>query len=50
MGLYLPYDSVAKGPVTYCLDELSIREDARQRLETKLNRIPDGFIDPREEG
>ena len=33
MGFMDPNVPVAKGPVTYCLDELSTRKDARQRLD-----------------
>lgn len=33
MGLAEPNDPVAKGPVTRCLDELSISPEARPRLE-----------------
>ena len=33
MAFVGPNDSVAKGPVTVCLDQLSVRADARSRLE-----------------
>jgi len=34
-----PNDSVAKGPVTVCLDQMSIRDDARPRLEALRQAI-----------
>ena len=33
MGFWNPNDPVAKGPVTSCLDALSVRDDARARLD-----------------
>ncbi|MGH6660568.1 MAG: hypothetical protein ACREA0_23755 [bacterium] len=41
MGFTAPYAPTAKGPVTYCLDELSKRPDARQRLV----QLRDAIID-----
>jgi hypothetical protein len=42
-------DSVAKGPVTRCLDELSVRPDARQRLVALRQGIL-GLPDPSYQG
>jgi hypothetical protein len=39
MALAGPNDSVAKGPVTVCLDQISIRTDARSRLEALRQAI-----------
>jgi len=39
MALAGPNDSVAKGPVTICLDQISIRADARPRLEALRRAI-----------
>jgi hypothetical protein len=39
MALAGPNDSVAKGPVTICLDQISIRADARSRLEALRQAI-----------
>lgn len=33
MGAFNPNDPVAKGPLTCCLDALSVRDDARARLD-----------------
>lgn len=41
MGFWEPYAPAAKGPVTFCLDELSKRPDARQRL----GELRDAIID-----
>ena len=42
-----PNDSVAKGPVTVCLDQMSVRVDARARLEALrqaiINLAPAGY-------
>ena len=39
MAFVGPNDSVAKGPVTICLDRISIRPDARARLEALRQAI-----------